>query len=259
MSGSFAPRGSGSGAWRGRSIRERPHRRRAPRGNRFSAHRSFVPGHLPRGEGMRRIIRRSIGITFIAALIACSQDGRAATEPQRPAAAPAGPSGAPLFRDAAQQTAPQQAEAAVARAGFARAAHREGQGFGREHLDDDRREAPADPRHAAAGAAWPAASRRPRRRGAGVPGVLRSVLRRAPRASDAGGVPRLVARLRVPHQPRRLHPHEQPRRAGRDRHPRPAHGRSRVQGGVGRPGSRDGRRAHQAREPAEGSPHDRAR
>jgi serine protease Do len=62
---------------------------------------------------MRRIIRRSIGITFIAALIACSQDGRAATEPQRPAAAPAGPSGAPLFRDAAQQTAPQQAEAAV--------------------------------------------------------------------------------------------------------------------------------------------------
>ena len=111
VSGSFAPRGSGSGAWRGRSIRERPHRRRAPRGNRFSAHRSFVPGHLPRGEGMRRIIRRSIGITFIAALIACSQDGRAATEPQRPAAAPAGPSGAPLFRDAAQQTAPQQAEA----------------------------------------------------------------------------------------------------------------------------------------------------
>ena len=63
---------------------------------------------------MRRIIRRAIGVTFIAALIACSQDGRAATEPQRPAATPAAPGGAPLFREAAQQGAPQQqAEAAV--------------------------------------------------------------------------------------------------------------------------------------------------
>ena len=62
---------------------------------------------------MRRIIRRGIGITFTAALLACSQDGRAATEPQKPAAAPAGASGAPLFREAAQQSAPQQAEAAV--------------------------------------------------------------------------------------------------------------------------------------------------
>jgi serine protease Do len=69
---------------------------------------------------MRRIIRRAIGITFIAALIACSQDGRAATEPQRPVATPATPGGAPLFREAAQQGAPQQqAEAAVAQGSLA--------------------------------------------------------------------------------------------------------------------------------------------
>ncbi|WP_242356793.1 MULTISPECIES: Do family serine endopeptidase [Anaeromyxobacter] len=65
---------------------------------------------------MRRIFRRSLSVTFIAALLACSQDGRAATEPQRSAAAPAG-GGAPLYVDAAQQSpqqsAQQQAQIAV--------------------------------------------------------------------------------------------------------------------------------------------------
>jgi serine protease Do len=57
----------------------------------------------------RIILRRSIATTFVAALIACSQDGRAATEAQRP-----GANGAPLFQEAAQQASPQQpAEAAV--------------------------------------------------------------------------------------------------------------------------------------------------
>jgi serine protease Do len=54
---------------------------------------------------MRRIFRRSAVFTFIAVLVACSQDGRAATEPAKSASA-AAPSGAPLFREAAQAPPP---------------------------------------------------------------------------------------------------------------------------------------------------------
>ncbi|HVI92644.1 MAG TPA: Do family serine endopeptidase [Anaeromyxobacter sp.] len=54
---------------------------------------------------MRPTIARSIGVAFLAAFVACSQDGRAATDASAKAAQPAQSAGAPLFRDAAQ-TAP---------------------------------------------------------------------------------------------------------------------------------------------------------
>ncbi len=65
---------------------------------------------------MRRTIVRSSAVTFIAAFLACTQDGRAATDAvPRAAPAPATASSAPLFRDAADvKPTPQQAAAAEA-------------------------------------------------------------------------------------------------------------------------------------------------
>jgi serine protease Do len=66
---------------------------------------------------MERMILRSAGITFIAAFLACSQDGRAATEGRTAApattAAPAQGGAAPLFRDAAQTSSAQETTVAL--------------------------------------------------------------------------------------------------------------------------------------------------
>jgi serine protease Do len=51
---------------------------------------------------MPRIVRRSILFTFVVALVACSQDGRAATEAQSSGTGSGAATGAPLFREAAQ-------------------------------------------------------------------------------------------------------------------------------------------------------------
>jgi serine protease Do len=59
---------------------------------------------------MRPNIARSIGVTFLAAFLACSQDGRAATDASAKAAPAAQPTGAPLFRDAAQQAPAPEAQ-----------------------------------------------------------------------------------------------------------------------------------------------------
>src|SRR5689334_14959825 len=68
---------------------------------------------------MRRTIVRSLAVTFIAAFLACTQDGRAATDTvakgQAASAAPSAPSATPLFRDAADvKPTPQQSQAAEA-------------------------------------------------------------------------------------------------------------------------------------------------
>ncbi len=65
---------------------------------------------------MRRIIVRSFGITLVAVFLACTQDGRAATNAASGAAAPSkGADTAPLFRDAAEvKPTPQQSQQAEA-------------------------------------------------------------------------------------------------------------------------------------------------
>lgn len=63
---------------------------------------------------MRRILQRSLGFALIAALLACSRDGQAATSPSDSSR-----SSAPLFREAAAQSQPTQPEVSLPQASLA--------------------------------------------------------------------------------------------------------------------------------------------